>query len=145
MCGNLHLTPQFLSITMVLQWQYSIVVQYHCSVALTSSCVSLHATQNVLGRIESRVIIRHMSAVTLNMAFGSPEDSSAILHHEIRICLVGPSGCAARRSSVSQWGWSESLKRKISWFGSLVGKHWFSSGKCPQGDTLLYEGLWRMS
>lgn len=49
-------------------------------------------------------VIRYMSVVALNMAIGSPEASSAILHHEIRICLVGACGCAAGPRSVSQQG-----------------------------------------
>lgn len=62
--------------------------------------------------VEKNQNIRPMSVVALNMSTGSPEASSAILHHKIRICLVGASGCAARPRSVSQQGWSESLKKE---------------------------------
>lgn len=53
---------------------------------------------------KSSGVIRYTSVVALNMAIGSPEASSAILHHEIRICLVGACGRAARPRSVSQQG-----------------------------------------
>lgn len=62
--------------------------------------------------VEKNQNIRPISVVALNMSTGSPEASSAILHHKIRICLVGASGCAARPRSVSQQGWSESLKKE---------------------------------
>lgn len=46
-------------------------------------------------RKESR-LRQNFSEVRLHMASGSAEALSAKLHHEIKISLVGPSGCAIR-------------------------------------------------
>lgn len=54
--------------------------------------------------------------------------------------LVPPEDLCACHIPVDQERTCVRLMGKISWFGCLVGKDGFSSGKCPQGDTPSYWG-----